>query len=123
LGHSDKDNEIPDLTTPTIKSDIFTTGRGGQGNMAKNDPRHPEFAREAQDVEGRPPRPSNEAFHTGRGGGGNVGKPTDAEIIAAKQEQLRWEMSHPDKDPVDHTQIDYRGWADKGKDMLFGRKK
>jgi len=36
------------LETPTIKSKVYTTGRGGQGNMAKND--SPEEARRAQDV-------------------------------------------------------------------------
>jgi len=37
-----------DLETPTIKSDVYTTGRGGSGNMAKNT--DPYEARRAQDV-------------------------------------------------------------------------
>ena len=36
------------LETPTIKSKVYTTGRGGTGNMARND--NPEEARRAQDV-------------------------------------------------------------------------
>lgn len=36
------------LETPTIKTKVYTTGRGGTGNMAKND--SPEEARRAQDV-------------------------------------------------------------------------
>jgi hypothetical protein len=42
-------NEEPvNLDTPTIKSDFYTTGRGGSGNMAKNT--DPGEARRAQDV-------------------------------------------------------------------------
>ncbi|KAJ6164982.1 hypothetical protein N7470_003654 [Penicillium chermesinum] len=45
-----------DLVTPTIKQEIYTTGRGGSGNMVQNDPKHPEIARESQDVESPPLR-------------------------------------------------------------------
>ncbi|EGE85988.2 hypothetical protein BDDG_08933 [Blastomyces dermatitidis ATCC 18188] len=38
-----------DLVTPTINSDVYTTGRGGSGNMVAND--DPAIARKAQDVE------------------------------------------------------------------------
>jgi hypothetical protein len=91
--------------------------------MAKNDPNHPEYAREAQDVDGAPPRLSVGEFHTGRGGAANVGHPTKEEIGAAKEERLQWERENLAQQPVDHSKIDYRGWADKGKDLLFGRKK
>ena len=38
-----------DLQTPTLKTSVVTTGRGGQGNMAKNtDPRE---TRLRQDIE------------------------------------------------------------------------
>ncbi|KAJ4333162.1 hypothetical protein N0V87_007799 [Didymella glomerata] len=60
-----------DLVTPTIKSNTYTTGRGGQGNMAKND--DPNNARLAQDVEG--PTTISEpkgAVHYGRGGAANI---------------------------------------------------
>ena len=39
-----------DLETPTLKSAVYTTGRGGSGNMARNE--DPEEARRAQDVVG-----------------------------------------------------------------------
>lgn len=56
-----------DLKTPTIKQGIYTTGRGGSGNMMYNDPDHPELARGSQDVE-RPPQRSEEHVHfVGRG--------------------------------------------------------
>ncbi|TKA48594.1 hypothetical protein B0A54_00730 [Friedmanniomyces endolithicus] len=42
--------EAKDFSTPTIKSNTYTTGRGGQGNMATNLENFPEFARAAQDV-------------------------------------------------------------------------
>jgi hypothetical protein len=56
------------------------------------------------------------------GGSGNI-KLSDAEILAAKQENLRWKLTHVDEDPVDHSKMDYRGWADKGKEFLFGLKR
>ena len=59
-----------DFVTPTIKQDMYTTGRGGTGNMAKNDKEHPEIARTAQDVEAPPPRGRQGGFHVGRGGAG-----------------------------------------------------
>lgn len=38
-----------DLQTPTLKTDVITTGRGGSGNMAKN--KDPAETRARQDVE------------------------------------------------------------------------
>jgi malic enzyme len=75
-----------DLSTPTIKSPTYTTGRGGTGNMAHNDLRHPELARASQDVEARPVEPvprqkavaaaagsaNDHHHHLGRGGQGNI---------------------------------------------------
>jgi len=57
----------PDLTTPSIKSDVYTTGRGGQGNMSKNDPANPDRARASQDVKATPRRLSQGQSHYGRG--------------------------------------------------------
>lgn len=48
IGSAPSDIEPPSLDTPTLKGDIYTTGRGGSGNMAKNN--DPEAARRAQDV-------------------------------------------------------------------------
>jgi hypothetical protein len=48
IGTTPSDFEAPTLETPTLKSDVYTTGRGGSGNMAKNN--DPEAARRAQDV-------------------------------------------------------------------------
>lgn len=56
-----------DLTTPTIKQDYYTTGRGGTGNMMHNDKEHPEIARESQDVEAPPLRLEEGRHFTGRG--------------------------------------------------------
>jgi hypothetical protein len=56
-----------DLVTPTIKQEVYTTGRGGSGNMAHNDPDRPEIARESQDVESPPLRAQQLPHHTGRG--------------------------------------------------------
>lgn len=56
-----------DLVTPTIKQEVYTTGRGGSGNMVTNDPGRPELARESQDVESPPLRAQQIPHHTGRG--------------------------------------------------------
>ncbi|KAL8928227.1 MAG: hypothetical protein Q9208_001937 [Pyrenodesmia sp. 3 TL-2023] len=76
------------LVTPTIKTSIYTTGRGGSGNMKKNDPKHPELARRAQDV-ALPPvrsRGSDERGHTGRGGAANVLHASIDDVMLAKNE-------------------------------------
>lgn len=70
-----------DLATPTLKQDFYTTGRGGSGNMAKND--KGAEARAAQDV-AAPAVLSREpegVLHYGRGGAANV---TKAEAAAKK---------------------------------------
>lgn len=99
-----------------------STGRGGTGNMALNDPQHPEYARAAQDVEFPILPPSHTEFHGGRGGAGNIYPPEEEEASVAKQreDEAKQKAKPP---PVDHSKIDYRGWADKGKDLLFGRSK
>lgn len=61
-----------DLVTPTLKSDHYTTGRGGTGNMARNDPNHPEIARAAQDVDTPVHREDDAPHFYGRGGAGNL---------------------------------------------------
>ena len=48
MGPATVDVNPDDLETPTIKSEVYTTGRGGSGNMAKNT--DPWEARRAQDV-------------------------------------------------------------------------
>jgi len=75
-----------DLRTPTIKSDLYTTGRGGTGNMALNLHTHPELARAAQDVDapqmlGREPENS---VHYGRGGAANVAHMTNEAKASAR---------------------------------------
>ncbi|KAG0643382.1 hypothetical protein HOY80DRAFT_997783 [Tuber brumale] len=92
--------------------------------MAVNDPAHPELARAAQDVE-EPRRPSSsDSFHGGRGGAGNIVHLTDSDLVKLRleeeeEEQQRLAAETEKPRPVDHTKIDYRGWADKGKDYLL----
>ncbi|KAF3387749.1 hypothetical protein F1880_001315 [Penicillium rolfsii] len=76
-----------DLATPTIKQEIYTTGRGGSGNMVQNDPEHPEIARESQDVESPPLRAEQYPHHTGRGGAANAYIPTPEEEEHARKEE------------------------------------
>ncbi|KAF1950679.1 hypothetical protein CC80DRAFT_426312 [Byssothecium circinans] len=78
-----------DLATPTLKSEHFTTGRGGTGNMARNDPKFPEIARASQDVEAPLHREPEGPHHYGRGGAANVAKPTEEEKRAAQEHNQR----------------------------------
>lgn len=82
-----------DLVTPTLKSNTYTTGRGGSGNMAKNDPEHPEVARAAQDVDGTPREPEGPK-HYGRGGAANViGQDTNAAPRKSAEERKSTEKA------------------------------
>lgn len=47
---TNKPIDAADFETPTLKGEVYTTGRGGSGNMAKN--LDPAEARRAQDVIG-----------------------------------------------------------------------
>ncbi|KAL6237165.1 hypothetical protein BDW75DRAFT_204822 [Aspergillus navahoensis] len=76
-----------DLVTPTIKQEVYTTGRGGSGNMMHNDPDHPELARESQDVEAPPVRVKEAPHHTGRGGVANQYIPSAEEEKKAREEE------------------------------------
>lgn len=80
-----------DLDTPTIKQDVYTTGRGGSGNMMHNDPKHPEIARESQDVESPPQRVEDAPHHTGRGGAANAYFPPreDEDKVRIQEEERR----------------------------------
>ena len=104
-----------DLKTPTIKSPTYTTGRGGTGNMAKNDPENPQLAREAQDVEATTLPKERAAFHTGRGGDGNaVSKTADG---LKTTEQHSKEAREGEQKP---RRGSFKELAGKGKDILFG---
>jgi len=87
--------------------------------MQRNDPDHPEYARSSQDVNLLPRRPSSGEYHGVRGGAGNVFRPSEDELLAARdyEERVKYDRSIP----VDHSRHDYRGWADKGKDLLMKR--
>ncbi|KAM0249188.1 hypothetical protein ACHAQJ_009132 [Trichoderma viride] len=61
-----------DLETPVLKTAVVTTGRGGTGNMTKNN--DPHETRLRQDVKAVPRRLSTGAQYVGRGGAGNVFK-------------------------------------------------
>ncbi|KAL2165145.1 hypothetical protein VTH06DRAFT_441 [Thermothelomyces fergusii] len=66
-----------DLQTPTLKTSMVTTGRGGTGNFAAG--LDAEEKRRRQDVEPVVRRDSHGAMHIGRGGTGNVVKTGGAE--------------------------------------------
>jgi len=121
------------LKPPRLTSAYYETGRGGSGNVMKND-----FSandRLAQDVDDDGPvleRPGSvTAGEIGRGGLGNI-KAAQAEgkheLVEGKRSTSQIANRNPgtnghataqDEEPT----TDLRGWADKGKDLLFGRKK
>lgn len=104
--------EPKDLETPTLKTPVVTTGRGGSGNMAKNT--DPLETRLRQDVEPIQRRPSGGATHIGRGGTGNVFKAGSEDAEKAKHAQQH-----------DHNAVaedKEEGLAAKGRNFLFGKK-
>jgi len=110
-----------DLVTPTIKSEHYTTGRGGTGNIAKNDPLHPEIARASQDVRSPVFREPEGSFHYGRGGAANVAKLSEEEARLAKENNTRKSQELE----REYGKEEIKGWADKGKELLgkIGAKK
>lgn len=73
-----------DLKTPTIKSQTYTTGRGGTGNMQPNV--HPDITRQTQDVEAHPRagREPETGFQYGRGGAGNTVSLSKDQVVDIK---------------------------------------
>jgi len=112
-----KDSKSPSFrpqTTPTLKSDIYTTGRGGTGNMAKN--QHAEEARRAQDLDVPGITMPEGVHHTGRGGAANLYKPTEEEQREARahNNKVRSESFNKDRSGI-------RALAEKAKDTLTGK--
>ncbi|KAF3764959.1 hypothetical protein M406DRAFT_322812 [Cryphonectria parasitica EP155] len=100
-----------DLQTPTLKTGMVTTGRGGSGNMALN--KDPAETRARQDVEPVARRESQGAQHSGRGGAGNVFKGEDAE--QAKKAA--------NTNAITDEKDEHKGLAAKGKALLgIGKK-
>lgn len=106
-----KSSTFKPQTTPTLKSQIYTTGRGGTGNMAKLE--SPEDARRAQDVDVPGIAIPEGAHHTGRGGAANLYKPTEDEQREARahNEKVRSDSFNKDRSAI-------RALVDKGKDAL-----
>ncbi|KAK4105512.1 hypothetical protein N658DRAFT_403744, partial [Parathielavia hyrcaniae] len=131
-----------DLQTPTLKTSMVTTGRGGTGNFISG--LDAEEKRRRQDVEPVVRRDSHGGMmHVGRGGTGNVAKadessssPTPSpQLLAADKgrdkETLQKVKSRTSSDGGDAADDDVAvparkpeeaGWAEKGRNLLFGKK-
>ncbi|KAL2154801.1 hypothetical protein VTH82DRAFT_3477 [Thermothelomyces myriococcoides] len=96
-----------DLQTPTLKTSMVTTGRGGTGNFAVG--LDAEEKRRRQDVEPVVRRGSHGAMHIGRGGTGNVVKTGDAEDGAPL---VRMKSPAPPATDKDKNKTAARGGAD-----------
>ncbi|KAK3394088.1 hypothetical protein B0H63DRAFT_517243 [Podospora didyma] len=107
------------LETPTLKTAVVTTGRGGTGNMAKNT--DPVETRLRQDVEPVIRRQSHGAQHVGRGGNGNVFNANSEDAAAANKEQDK-ASSAIDDDGTAVQPPRSPGWAEKGRNLIFGKK-
>lgn len=118
-----KAEKVPSVkteTTPTLKSKMYTTGRGGTGNMAKNDPEHPEEARRAQDVDIPGLTLPEGSHHTGRGGAANKYTPSELEQRAAREnnEKVRSESF---RRSGSKERNGVRALADKAKEAVTGK--
>ncbi|KAK5113911.1 hypothetical protein LTR85_010444 [Meristemomyces frigidus] len=103
-----------DLKTPTLKSQTYTTGRGGQGNMAINE--DPAAARAAQDVDA-PAHHEKEAkgiYHWGRGGEGNMMAVGSTGGQRTKSKERRGSKGAG----TDERRGSFKGVLEKGKEML-----
>lgn len=67
-------------------------------------------------------RPSHGAQHVGRGGTGNVFKGEEAQAARDEAKKAGSAVTD-DHGPVPPKPADDKGWAEKGKDFLFGHKK
>lgn len=104
-----------DLVTPTLKAANYTTGRGGSGNMAKNDPTRPEIARASQDVEAPVPREAEGPTRFGRGGAANIIKPTEDEKRTVHEHTQRKSVEDGREEKETAPS---KGLVDKGKEFL-----
>ncbi|TLD27040.1 hypothetical protein PspLS_04864 [Pyricularia sp. CBS 133598] len=126
--------EPKDLETPTLKTSVVTTGRGGTGNMAKNV--DPAETRAMQDVAPVPRQELSGGTHVGRGGTGNVfkPKPEDEEMGNVQHNAENPQEGSGDKEPQqvqdnaagveeqNKAADNNQGLAAKGKQWLFGKK-
>lgn len=105
-----------EFQTPTLKSSVVTTGRGGTGNMARND--DPRETRKRQDVEAVIRRPSAGAQHSGRGGAGNIFKDEEVQKLSRK---LSSDGAISEEDSISSAHQG-ESIAAKGKNWFFGKK-
>lgn len=107
------------LETPTLKTDVFTTGRGGSGNMARNS--DPATTRRAQDVVAHPRIETGNDTHVGRGGAANVFRPSAEEdpgrAAAAADGEAEKKRVLGEKGTTGSREL---GLADRGKEWLSG---
>ena len=62
----------------------------------------------------QPRRESGSSTHVGRGGAANVFRPSQVEVETARRDNVKWESAVEDEK--------VRGFADKGKEWLLGKK-
>jgi len=120
-------------STEITDDQAVSHGRGGTGNISKDDTPYGDGEIVRQGIEGE----GGAAFSTGRGGAANIGSPglkavqrTDDEIIpdSAIRQSLEGQNVHVGRGgagnvlPTDDKVQMHRGLADKLKDKLFRRK-
>lgn len=123
--------QIPQPTNilPAVKGSHYTTGRGGTGNMARNNPTDPSEARAAQDVEApaHHGREMQGTYHWGRGGEGNMTFVGGGDRSGSKERP----SAEPRKTSKERTMSgngggerrgSFRSAMEKGKEMLGLRK-
>ncbi|KYK55927.1 uncharacterized protein DCS_07892 [Drechmeria coniospora] len=109
-----------DLETPVLKTPLVTTGRGGTGNIVKND--DPHETRLRQDVGAIPRRYSTGTRSGGRGGAGNSFKETDGGSTSIPCQDKVIADDASTRRCTNPTSTEPESLAAKGKAWLFGKK-
>lgn len=127
MGTSVTDFDSPSLETPTLKGEVYTTGRGGSGNMAKNT--DPDAARRAQDVTIHPRRESGGSTHVGRGGAANIFHTSLAGLNQNGSHEYAIDSTSDDHyaaarraEAKEADRKASKGLADRGKEWLMGKR-
>jgi len=118
------DTELIDFNAPVLTNEVYTTGRGGTGNMAKNTDL--EEIRRAQDVVTYPRHESVGGTHAVRSDSVHIHyppfHPSVHDIVMAKSQNLQWEQAAKDEEAKKAAELAHmeecKGWADRGKDWI-----
>ncbi|KAI9812516.1 MAG: hypothetical protein M1832_000410 [Thelocarpon impressellum] len=121
---SSTDSASSELYVPMVKGQLYDSSRGDSGSVAKFEPDYP---RESESFHEMPVVRSSKATELcdAKGAASGGQKPSPSELLAARVEAAKWNTLANKGDAAEaHLKKDYHlGWADKGKQLLFRRRK